>query len=137
MDANTATWQFNGYDIEYCLSQTVEDYCKVQSSGAIMVVVIICNLCKMIIMSHIAWRRPSQPLVTVGDAVAPFLDHPDLTTMGNCLAGKNQFEKKGPSGPADDRNSRIWGEGTMRCDLGASYWFRAVSMRRWILLSLL
>ena len=137
IDANTATWHLNGYNIEYCLSQTVEDHCKVQFSGAIMVVVNVCNLCKMIIMGHIAWRRPSQPLVTVGDAVASFLDHPDLTTMGNCLAGKNQFEEKRSSGPSDDRDLRIWGEGTMRCDLGASYWFRAVSMRRWILLSLL
>ena len=137
--AEEATWESCGYEngaclgIEYCLSQKVDEHCKLQFSGAIMVVVIVCNLCKMIIMGYIAWKRPLEPLVTVGDAIASFLDEPDLTTMGSCLSGKDRFEKTSSSGQAGDRVLRKWGQGMMRCDLGASYWFRAVSIRRWTL----
>ena len=137
--AQEATWELCGYrnlgclGIEYCLSQKVDEHCKLQFSGAIMMAVIVCNLCKMIIMGYIAWKRPSEPLVTVGDAIASFLDEPDLTTMGSCLSGKDQFEEMSSSGQAGDRVLRKWGQGTMRCDLGASYWFRAASIRRWTL----
>ena len=135
--AEEATWVLCGYQsedclrVEYCLSQIVEEHCKLQFSGGIMMVVIVCNLCKMIIMGYIAWKRPLEPLVTVGDAIASFLDEPDLTTMGSCLSGKDQFEKTSSSGQAGGRALRDWGQGIMRYDLGASYWFRAVSIRRW------
>ena len=141
--AEEATWEFCNYvngdclKIEYCLSQTVEEHCKLQFSGAIMMVVIVCNLCKMIIMGYIAWKRPLEPLVTVGDAIASFLDEPDMTTMGICLSGKDQFEKMSLSGEAGGQAPRNWGQGIMRCDLGASYWFRAVSIRRWTLFVIL
>lgn len=127
----------NCVDINYCLSQTVEEHCKLQFSGAILVVVIVCNFCKMTIMGYIAWKRPSEPLVTVGDAIASFLDHPDLTTTGNCLAGKDQFEKKSMSGPFGHQAPINWGQGTMRCDLRTSYWYKAVDMRQWTLLFIL
>ena len=141
--AEAATWQFCGYEteycrkIEYCLSQTVEEHCKLQFSGAIMVVVIVCNLCKMIIMVYIAWKRPLEPLVTVGDAIASFLDEPDPTTLGICLSGKDQFEKTSSSRQAGGWALKSWGQGITRYDLRASYWFRAVSIRRRILFVIL
>ena len=140
-DANSiteeATWGLCGYEngvcprIEYCLSQTVEEHCKLQFSGAIMMVVIGCNLCKMAIMGYIAWKRPLEPLVTVGDAIASFLDEPDPTTIGSCLSGRVQFEKSSSADQAGGRTLRNWGQGMMRYDLRALYWFRAVSIRRW------
>ena len=146
-DANSITeegpWILCGHEgrlcskIEYCLSQTVEEHCKLQFSGAIMMVVIVCNFCKLIIMGYIAWKRPLEPLVTVGDAIASFLDEPDPTTMGSCLSGKDQFERTSSSGQARGRTLRNWGQGIMRYDLGASYWFRAVSIRRWTFLVVL
>lgn len=135
--AEAPTWQLMSWDIEYCLSQTVEEHCRIQFSEVILAVVIVCNLCKMIIMGYVAWKRPSEPLVTVGDAVASFLDQPDSTTIGNCLAGKDRFEVASSSVAVGDWGRRNWGEVTMRCDLGASYWSRAVSMKRWVLLTIL
>ena len=134
--AEAAIWQICEYEteychkIEYCLSQTVEEHCKLQFSGAIMTVVMVCNLCKMIIMGYIAWERPLEPLVTVGDAIAFFLDEPDPTTMGICLSGKDQFDKTSSSSRAGGWALKSWGQGIMRYDLGASYWFRSVSIRR-------
>lgn len=135
--AEAGTWQLNGFDVEYCLSQKVEEHCKLQFSAAILVVVIVCNFCKMTIMGYIAWTRPSEPLVTVGDAIASFLDHPDLTTIGNCLANKDQFEKKSMLGPVGHQAPINWGQGTMRCDLGTSYWYKTVGIRQWIVLFIL
>ena len=43
-------------------------------------------------MGYVAWKRPREPLVTPGDAVASFLDRPDLTTKGNCLSGSRRFK---------------------------------------------
>lgn len=87
------TWQLDGLRVEYCLSQPVEEHCRVQLSIVIMIIVIICNLIKMLIMGYIAWRRPSEPLITLGDAVASFSDDPDMTTKGNCLAGATRFQQ--------------------------------------------
>lgn len=137
MIAEAATWQLGGWSVTYCLGQPVEEHCKLQFSGAIMVVVIVCNLCKMIIMGYVAWKRPSEPLVTVGDAIASFLDQPDPTTIGMCLAGRDHFGKMSSPKPASDPGLSNWGEGTMRYNLRASSWGRAVSMRRWTFLSVL
>ena len=135
--SNEGFWNLKETDVGFCLSETVEEHCQVQFSGAIMVLVIVCNLCKMLVMGYISWKRPTEPLVTVGDAIASFLDQPDLTTIGNCLAGKGRFERANPSGPIGGRSLGNWGQVTMRCNLKTSYWFRAVSMKRWTLLSIL
>lgn len=61
-------------DIQYCFSRPVEEHCKLQFSLAIMIVVIVCNLMKTICMSLSAWKQDPEPPVTLGDAVASFLD---------------------------------------------------------------
>lgn len=78
--------------IQYCLSVPVEEHCELQVSLAIIIVVIICNLIKVICMSIIALSQDTEPLVTLDDAIASFLDRPDLTTQGNCIAEKARFE---------------------------------------------
>lgn len=57
------------------------------------------------------WYHRSQPLVTLGDALASFLDQPDPTTENMCLANKYSFarnmngdslhEKTNPQTPYD------------------------------------
>ena len=91
--AHADSWQLRGRRIDRCIAAPNEERCKVQFSAEIMVVVIICNFCKLTIMGYVAWQRPLEPLVTVGDAVASFLDKPDRTTKSNCLVTKYRFEK--------------------------------------------
>ena len=134
--SDNSTW-YDDPRFEYCLSQTVEEHCQVQFSGAIMIVVTVCNLCKMIIMVYIAVEKPSEPLVTVGDALASFLDQPDPTTIGMCLAAKSHFEKATPPGSDSGQIFRPWGEEKLRYDFRTSYWYETVSMRRWTLLLVL
>ena len=112
--------------LEYCLSRPIEEHCKLQFSLAIMIVVITCNLIKTICMSWMAWKRDPEPLVTIGDAIASFVNRPDVTTEGNCIAGKARFE-----------GNKCW-------DLPYSKWrpkrphlFRAASLRRWVFCNIL
>lgn len=112
--------------IQYCLSKPEEEHCKLEFSLAIMIVVIICNTMKAICMGIIAWKHDTEPLVTLGDALASFLDRYDTTTRGHCIRGKVHFEKR----RAWDRHPSRWDQNTMR-------WFRAASLRRWLICNIL
>ena len=95
---NAQKWELRGWHVDHCLSQPVgEEHCKVQFSVNIMIVVCLCNLGKMLVMGYVAWRRPPEPLVTLGDALQSFLDDPDQTTIGNCLAEQHRFHRLGRS----------------------------------------
>jgi len=91
--------------IDYCLSDPVEERCRLQFSLVIMGIVIGCNVVKTICMVLTLWYHRSQPLVTLGDALASFLDHPDPTTENMCLANKSSFaqNKSGDTLQAEPR----------------------------------
>ena len=60
------SWSLGGYNIEYCLSEVVEEHCKLQFSKTIMIVVTVCNLLKVCCMlSAILWQS-EESLVTTG-----------------------------------------------------------------------
>lgn len=44
-------------------------------------------------MGMISWKQDPEPLVTFGDAIASFLDRPDVTTERHCIAGRTWFEE--------------------------------------------
>ena len=106
--------------IDYCLSKPVREHCKLQFSLTIMIVVIVCNMIETVCMIIILWKQDLEPLVTLGDAIASFLDRPDVTTKRNCIAGRTRFE-----------HSRYWGLLVSRWYPKESHWFRAASLRRW------
>lgn len=83
----------SGLSVGYCYSNPVEERCRLQFSLVIMGIVIGCNLVKTICMVLTLWYHRSQPLVTLGDAMASFLDHPDPTTENMCLANKYSFAR--------------------------------------------
>lgn len=112
--------------VQYCLSQPVQERCKFQFSLPIMVVVISCNLIKAICMGFMAWKRDKAPLVTLGDAIASFLDQPDPTTEGNCAVGKSRFKK-----------SKVWDRYPSQWTAKPVRWFRAASLSRWAICSVL
>lgn len=113
--------------IDYCLSKRAKENCKLQFSLTIMIVVIICNMIKTVCMAIISWQKDPEPLVTLGDAIASFLDRPDVTTIGHCIAGRTWFE-----------GSRYWGFFHLsRWDPKNLRWFRAASRRRWIVCNVL
>lgn len=115
-----------GKRVQYCLSQRVEEHCKLQFSLVIMIIVIICNLMKTVCMAWIAWKQDPEPLVTLGDAVVSFLDRPDITTKGCCIKDKSQFE-----------GSRSWTSLPSKWNYIPVRWFRTASERRWFVCNIL
>lgn len=91
--ASPVNWTVLDFPIEYCLSQPAESSCKLQFSLIIMVIVILCNFSKTLCMILTIWKPSSVPLLTLGDAIASFLDQPDPNTANNCLAGKHRFQR--------------------------------------------
>ena len=126
-------WEYGKYlatpglsSIDYCLSKRVREHCKLQFSLTIMIVVMVCNMIKTVCMAMISWKQDPEPLVTLGDAIASFLDQPDVTTKNNCIAGRIRFE-----------DSRYWGLLLSRWDPKKLRWFQAASRRRWIVCNVL
>lgn len=66
---------------DYCLAQVVQPRCRLLLSVPILAIVVFCNICKVIaIFSTLALRQDM--LLSVGDAIASFLQEPDECTNG-------------------------------------------------------
>ncbi|KAM0438541.1 hypothetical protein ACHAPT_001290 [Fusarium lateritium] len=105
--------------VDHCLSQSTEEHCKVVVSLPLLGVVIGCNFIKLIGLALTWLYLERRPLLTVGDAVASFLRHPDPATEKRHLmtkvSGKELSWEPGP---------RIWLPQKRR-------WATAVSWRRY------
>ena len=121
-------WRLGNFDIQYCLSQTVEEHCKLQYSAWIMAVVILANFVKMGCMFWLTWQQPKEPLITLGDAIASFLDDSDEMTKGSCLANKRDFTASGDW----DRAPRAY-----QSRKGGPSWFNAAGRFRWYFCNIL
>lgn len=86
------------YRIEYCLTVPKEESCQLVFSLPLCLVVIGCNLVKLICALFTARDSRAEVLVTTGDAIASYLACPDQTTEGVCLLSK----------PLIDRGSQDW-----------------------------
>jgi hypothetical protein len=73
------------FPVDYCLSEVAEPHCKLQFVPAIAVLVTVLNLCKAVLIFYVAFGTTEEPLLTMGDAVASFLEHEDPTTKDMCL----------------------------------------------------
>lgn len=83
-----------GHKIDHCVSQRRPQYCQVQFSVYIMIVVIVCNFAKFVIMIYLAWNKQEDPLITSGDAISSFLDQPDPTTIKACMTDQKSYTCK-------------------------------------------
>ncbi|KAL4747479.1 hypothetical protein BDW72DRAFT_206435 [Aspergillus terricola var. indicus] len=89
----------------YCLVKLNKANCQLYFHLPICLVVISCNIVKLVCMYMAAKIRQNHILFTLGDALASFLDRPDAMTRGKCLmAWVNPKQKR---------------------------WYHAVSWRRW------
>lgn len=123
-----SSWLFRQWDVQYCLSEQVEEHCKIQFSIAIMIFVICCNCIKMVCMVWIIRKRGSEPLVTLGDAIASFLDTPDQMTLNACLAGQDDFCNNSRLGQP---LLRSWDVAPVTYIPRRRFWFSAASKDRW------
>lgn len=102
-DWNLERQDFSQFAIQYCLSQPIEEHCRLQMSLVVMCIVMLCNFMKALCMYLILRHQKFPPLVTLGDAIESFLHKRDPTTESMCLANKNDLSS---------RTGRIHGEHT-------------------------
>lgn len=115
-----STWTVDRSSIDYCLVHKVSEACELNLSRTIMFVVIGMNIAKVCIMILTVWKLQEPTLVTIGDAVASFLERPDTTTKGMCLAKKTDFIRES----WNLRPPKVWSPKKY-------FWFRAASVNRW------
>ncbi|KAI4216696.1 MAG: hypothetical protein LQ351_001185 [Letrouitia transgressa] len=123
------------WDIQQCWSQRSEEHCKLQFSPIIMIVVIICNLFKLVSMAWTAWRKDSEPLVTLGDALASYMTTEDKYWKGSCLANINNLGLERAQGKRSTHRrlfGPVWKTTPIKWAPARKFWFSAVTGRRWL-----
>ncbi|CAG8898638.1 unnamed protein product [Penicillium egyptiacum] len=112
------------YKVDSCLAEEAPQYCKLQYSLPLTIIVIGFNIVKTTVLLYIWLGIPDAPILTIGDAVASFLHRPDPYTQSCCLLtnskvkSHDQFLPEWRRPDAFIKRRRIWGS--------------AVSARRWI-----
>ncbi|KAL2067586.1 hypothetical protein VTL71DRAFT_2011 [Oculimacula yallundae] len=107
-------------EVLYCLSQKVEDQCRLQFAVPIMIAVLCCNFVKLLCMVVTIWMCQEPTFVTLGDALCSFLENPDPNTIGMCISTKKDFENRWPDG-----EPKQW-------TLKRHFRYEAVGFRRWL-----
>ena len=127
-----STWAPLGPEVSYCLAEKTETQCILQFSMAIGILVVVLNAVKLTVMAltvFFAFDSKDPPLLTMGDAVASFLDTPDRPSKGMCLITASKIRHFDALPPLlKQRTSPVEfeypGHITQR-------WSRAVTSRRW------
>lgn len=117
------------YVVDYCLSEDkIPEKCELQYSPYLLGIVIACNLVKTIALvatTSLLWNLQTPVFATVGDAVASYLQRPDIRTAGWCLMGRKEakvWRKKCP----DQRSVALYSLS------GRRTLFSTVSKTRWL-----
>ena len=134
-------WEGN-VSISYCLARHVEPHCETQFSIVILVIVVMCNVLKVGCIAITVFRSDLQPLVTLGDAIASFLDIPDATTVGMCLAEDTTFKKRKAKNQNQNqyqyhgttRESEFLEQQPQEYKGRRRFWFAAPGWKRWLLI---
>jgi hypothetical protein len=80
-------------EIRYCMIEQVEQSCKLYFSFPIAIAVIASNLIKLVCMAMLVFKyRNHEAIITVGDAVAHYLTHPDPATRGRCMQNRQRIQ---------------------------------------------
>jgi hypothetical protein len=88
-----SNWEPYESPVKYCLVEQVEETCKLQFSFAIAMLVIAANVVKTICLAlTVRTCRQHAALVTIGDAIATFLDTPDPEITERCLQTRRHVE---------------------------------------------
>ncbi|KAF2626657.1 hypothetical protein BU25DRAFT_411632 [Macroventuria anomochaeta] len=73
------------WPVKYCLSEPAIPRCRLHFSPVIATIVTVLNLFKAVLMWFVIYSTKDDPLLTMGDAVASFLDENDPATTNLSL----------------------------------------------------
>ncbi|KAI2468929.1 hypothetical protein F4781DRAFT_422344 [Annulohypoxylon bovei var. microspora] len=77
-------WSIDKNRVIRCLARELPELCELNVSLAIMIIMLICISCKLVCIILAASLGRNQSLLTVGDAVASFLEDPDRVPLDTC-----------------------------------------------------
>lgn len=83
-------------DVKTCLSEKIEESCQLFVNIPICVIVIICNIIKLVCMFLATQEDRYEVLITIGDAITSFLQRPDPTTANDCMVDMSTMRLWGP-----------------------------------------
>ena len=122
---DAANWQPLGFKVSHCLSEDIEQLCRLQFNRELAAVVIAFNCLKALVLAYILLGGVKEtPLLTMGDAVASFLKRPDATTSGLCLMSKESITLWKKRHIVSEQAGRVY-------DSTRPRWATAVSKGRW------
>jgi len=119
----SSNWRPFGNKVDYCLAEPVPQRCTVEFSSQLAAVVIIFNAVKVVVLLYIFLGVKENPLITVGDAIASFLQREDETTRKQCLMSRANGVQTWEQGGNEPR-PRLFHATRQR-------WYQAVSRTRW------
>jgi hypothetical protein len=111
-DAAITNWKpYSNKTVNYCYSMPSEEHCKLKFSTTLLFIVVGLNLFKALLMFTCAFTwKTDVPMLTVGDAVASFLERPDETTANMCLLTRDDIWQMGywkqPGGVFENQRRR-------------------------------
>lgn len=89
-------WTVYGHPVDYCLARIAPDRCHLQYNVWIMGAVVVFSVIKVLAIAVLVFTHPSGAFLrTLGDAIASFLEKPDMTTANMCLVSSSQVRKHG------------------------------------------
>ncbi|KAK5654585.1 hypothetical protein OQA88_7214 [Cercophora sp. LCS_1] len=92
LETASVEWVVWGNRVSYCLSEPAPDQCKLFFSTATAVMINVISFFKLVCIVLVYWAIRDTPLLTVGDAVASYMECPDRTTEGLGAVGRTDFE---------------------------------------------
>lgn len=91
------------YPVEYCLSEKAPPMCKLHILLPIGYLVTFLNLFKAVLILYTVFYVKDNPLMTMGDAVASFMEDRDPTTKDLCLLTMHDLKQHRDFFPAGPR----------------------------------
>jgi hypothetical protein len=125
--------------LKYCMVEQVPEICKLQFSFLIATIVVVSNLVKVAVIGWLLVRFSSfNPLVTLGDAVASWLQRPDPETRDRCLQSRYRiqmdFNRRSSSNTGANLQRRLFRDTRnkpIQFKLKRENWSQAPSYYRW------
>ncbi|KAK1148791.1 hypothetical protein N8T08_008676 [Aspergillus melleus] len=122
----------DSYTVDGCLSMHVAERCQLVFIPSFAIVVIGCGVIKLACIALIAHRASTKKLLTVGDAIASFLTHPDHHTAGQCLTSKSDWKVGSPIWRGQEHHLRV-STRSRKLSNKSKWWWQAGSTELWFL----
>lgn len=119
----------SGLHISYCLSLAVQNHCSLQIHLWLLLSVVVCNIIKLACFILTFKEQQGTPLVTVGDAVASFLNLPCPNVKGMCLLSEDALISALKDDTEDTRDNI--GPQARRYKPTSSRCYQSISFVRW------